>query len=330
MKKFRLPGLMALMLSLAFACTAQAAEPAVDSYPSRPVRFIVPLGPGSSADVFTRKLADKFKDITGQPAIVENRPGADLVLGTQNLVNSPADGYSILLVSASTLIINPVIMKDLPYDVKDLTPVLGLSRHTSVLVTSPTSRFANFGEMIEAARKNPGSVSVGVYGNTYRLGVFDLAHRANVRFNQIPYKGAAQVLTDVMGGFVDVGVLDIAGATQFVNEGRLRVLAVASEKRHPMLPNVPTVQESGYPGYTLYPFVGYVIHAKTPAPLAARIEALLQQAADPALREQFARDSGGEIVGYGRKQFEAMIAAEAARVHELMKVGGMDILGGKP
>lgn len=326
MKKFGLASLVALALGFSMAGSSQAA-PADDTYPSRPVRFIVPIGPGSSGDTLTRSLADKFKNITGQTTIVENRPGADTVLGTQNLVTSAADGYSILLVSASSTVINPLFMKDLPYKVDDLMPVLGLTRHVAVLVTSPTSRFKSLADVIDAARKAPGSVSVGLYGNTYRLGVVDLARRAGVQFNQVPYKGASQVLTDVVGGVADVGVLDIGGANSLVASGKLRALAVAGDKRHASMPTVPTVQESGYPGYTLQAFVGYAIHARTPAPIASRIEALMQQiVADPALREQVVQQSGGEIMGTGREQFAAMIAAETDRVRELMKVAGPDIL----
>jgi len=319
--------LIALAWGIVLAAAAHADTPLDTPYPAHTVRFIVPIGPGSSGDTLTRSLASKFSSVTGQAAIVENRTGADLVLGTQNLVNSPADGYSIVLVSASSMIINPILQKDLPYKVADLLPVLGLTRHVAVLVTLPTSRFKTIGDVIEAARKAPGSVSVGVYGNTYRLGVIDLGQRAGVRFNQIPYKGAAQMLTDVVGGSTDVGVLDIAGAASLVAAGKLRALAVAGDQRHDWMPAVPTVQESGYPGYTLYAFVGYAIHARTPAPVARRIEALMQQiVADPALREQIVKQSGGEITGLGKEPFAAMIAAETERVRELIKVAGPDLL----
>ena len=327
MKKFRLFGLIAFVLGIAVASALHAQPPVDNNYPSRPVRFIVPIGPGSSGDTLTRHLANKFGSITNQSTFVENRAGADLVLGTQNLVNSPADGYSIVLVSASSMIINPLLREDLPYKVEDLMPVLGLTRHVAVLVVSPTSRFKTLGDAIEAARKTPDTVSVGTYGNTYRLGMIDLGRRTGVRFNQIPYKGAAQVLNDVLGGSVDIAVLDIAGAASLVSTGKLRALAVAGEKRHAWMPTVPTVQESGYPGYTLYAFVGYAIHAKTPRPIANRIEALMQQIiADPALREQIVQQSGGEIIGMDKKQFASMIAAETEKVRDLMKFAGPDLL----
>jgi tripartite-type tricarboxylate transporter receptor subunit TctC len=326
-KTFRPFSQIALALGIAFAAASQAQTPADGNYPSHPVRIIVPIGPGSSGDTLTRSLADKFRNLTGQPAIVENRSGADLALGTQNMANSPADGYTIVLVSASSTIINPFVMKDMPYKVEDIMPVLGLTRNVAVLVASPASRFNTFGDLIEAGRKAPGSVSVGTYGNTYRLGAIDLGRRTGVQFNQIPYKGAANLLNDVVGGAVDVGVLDIAAVTPLVSSGKLRALAVAGEKRHPWLPMAPTVQESGYPGYTLYAFIGYAIHAKTPEPIASRIEALFQQIiADPALREQIAQQSGGEIMGTNRQQFSAMIADETKRTRELIKTAGVDLL----
>lgn len=319
--------LLGLTLALAFPALspAQAQAQAGEGYPSRAVRFIVPIGPGSSGDTLTRVFAEQFRAVSGQPTFVENRPGADLVVGTQNLLGSPPDGYSVLLISNSTMVINPLVIKDLPYKVEELTPMLDLVRIPAVLVTSPDSRFKTLSELLDAARKDPGSVSIGVYGNSYRLGALDLARRAGVKFNAIPYKGASQAITDVIGGTADAALLDVGGATPLIASGKVRGLAVTSGKRHALMPGVPTVQESGVADFTLFTFIGFAIRARTPSPIADKLEALMKRAvADPAFREQIVRISGAEFAGGGREPFSAMIAGESERTRELVKLAGPD------
>jgi tripartite-type tricarboxylate transporter receptor subunit TctC len=316
--RLRLFGLLAVLGGL-LAPLGASAQGAADNYPSRAVRFIVSIGPGSSADTMTRAFAEQFSKVAGVPTFVENKPGADLIIGTQALLNSPPDGYSLVLISPTPMILNPLFVKDLPYSPSDLMPILNFSRHVTAVVTGPDSRFKTLQELIEAARKEPGSVSVGVYGSSYRLGAADLAKRAGVRFNVVPYKGASQAMTDAAGGSVDAVLVDVAGAAPLVTGGKLRALATAGEKRHPLLPDVPTVQESGVPGFTLDVFIGLGIHGKTPAPIADKLEALMQQTMkDPALREKMAQ-SGGIISGEGRQKFSEYIAVETARMRELAR-----------
>lgn len=313
-----------LLLVLCIGLGGSAAHAQADS---PPIRFIVPIAPGSSGDTLTRLFAERFRAVTGTPTFVENRPGADLVLGTQNLLASPADGQSVLLVSNSTLLINPLFLKDLPYRSDELLPLAGLSRNPAVLVTAPNGRFKSLPELLEAARKEPGSVSIGVYGNTYRLGLLDLTRRAGVRVNPIPYKGATQAVTDVIGGSVDAALLDIGGATPLVTTGKVRALALAADKRQASLPDVPTVIEGGVPDYTLYVFIGLAIHAKTPPAIADRLEAQMQQVlALPDVREQFVRQSGGEFTGTDRNAFGAAIRAEGQRLDALVKSAGAEAL----
>ncbi|MNX26886.1 Tripartite tricarboxylate transporter family receptor [compost metagenome] len=316
-----------LALALAVPTLSQAQAQADEAYPSRAVRFIVPIGPGSSGDTLTRLMAEQFRAVSGQATFVENRPGADLVVGTQNLLGAPADGHSVVLVSNSTMVINPLVIKDLPYKVEDLTPMLDLVRIPAVLVTSPDSRFKTLGDLLEAARKAPGSVSIGVYGNSYRLGALDLARRAGVKFNAIPYKGASQAIADVIGGVADAALTDVGGAAPLIASGKVRGLGVSSGKRHALMPGVPTVQEGGVADYTLFTFIGFAIRAKTPAPIAGKFEALMvRAAADPAFREQVVRISGGEFAGTGREPFSAMIASESVRTRELVKLAGPNFM----
>ena len=309
---------LSAMLSLASPAGAQT-----DAYPSRVVRFVVPIGPGSSGDVITRALADRFRALTGQPAIVENRAGGDLVIATQHMLNSPADGYTVLMVTSSIMILNPMYIKGLPYKVEDVRPVAQLTRHMAVLVTSTASKFNTLSELIAAAGSKPGAVGIGTYGNYYRLGAITLARRAGVEFGLVPYKGAAQVVADVVNGSVDVALVDPAAATALITAGKLRALAVTGTNRYQSLPGVPTVAESGFPGYDLYTFLGFAVHAQTPEPVARRLEQLILQVAEqPEFRDFIARQGGAELVGSGAREFSAVIDAETKRYRELAKSVG--------
>ncbi len=289
---------------------AQAAP----DYPAQPIRFIVPLGPGSGADTNTRALADRVQKLTGTATVVENHPGADLVLGTRLALAAPPDGHTVLLLTPSAMVLNPLVMKDLPYRPQDVRPVLHLTNNVAVMVTAAGSRFDTLDAVLRAARTQPESVSMGLYGNSYRFGAMALAQEARVRFNDIPYQGFGPTVNDVIGGSVDVALVDLGGALPLIQSGKLRALAVASDARVAVAPDIPTFQESGFPGYTLYIFVGYGVHADTPAPIVAKIESLFQQvASQPEFQEQLRRQAGLLYVGGPGKPFQAFMDAESER-----------------
>jgi tripartite-type tricarboxylate transporter receptor subunit TctC len=300
--------------------TAHAQTPA---YPTGTVRFVVPIGPGSSGDTLTRALAERFRALTGQPTIVENRPGGDLVVATQNVLASPPDGHSVLMVTTSVMILNPMYLKDLPYKAQDLRPVMQLTRHMAALVTSADSRYRTLADAVAAARDKPGTLGVATYGNYYRLGAMTLAGRVGATFNHVPYKGASQVVPDVISGTVDAALVDPGAATALIRAGKLRALAVTGTRRYEPLPDVPTVAESGYPGYELHTFLGFAVSSQTPEPVARRLEELLLQAANqPEFRDFVSRQGGAEFVGANGRQFAESIEREANRYRELAKQAG--------
>jgi len=305
-------------------CAVVGVSPAwaqADDYPSRPVKFLLPLGPGSGGDINTRVLADAFSKVSGGTAIVENRPGASMALGTAVALNSPADGYTIVVMSPSAPVLNPLVMKDLPYDPALLKPVLHLTNNVGVLVTAPNSPFNSLKDVLDAARKKPQSISIGVYGNTYRLGKEVLAKAAGVEFNDIPYKGFGPTVTDVIGGTTDVALVDLGGAVPLIQSGKIKALAVGSNERVPVVADIPTVRESGFPDYNLYIFVGYAIHKDTPEPIAQKIESLLQKAAhDPAVAKALENQPGTLFVGDDGKAFAETIEKEKARAKEFTSV----------
>ncbi len=308
-----------LIASLMFCAVASvpAAYSQTTDYPSQPVRFIVPLGPGSGADTNTRAVADAFQKLTGVPAIVENRAGGDTILGTMAVLNAPADGYSVLLITPSAMVINPLLVPDLSYKVEQIRPVLHLTNNVGVLVTAGDSKFNSLKDMLDEARKAPGTVSLGVYGNTYRLGGQVLAKAAGVQFNDIPYKGFGPTINDVIGGTTQTALVDLGGAFPLIQSGKLKALAVGSDERLDIVPNVPTVSESGFPGYSLYIFVGYGVRADTPEPIVQKLEGLLQQITQqPALQATITQNAGTLLVGKPGPQFAEFIDKEAKKAAE--------------
>nr|WP_145552347.1 tripartite tricarboxylate transporter substrate binding protein [Variovorax boronicumulans] len=294
------------------------------AYPSKPVRFIAPVGPGSGGDSITRFVAERAATLLGQPTFVENRPGSDQTIAAQTLLAAPADGYSVLLVSPGSMVINPIVIKELSYDVRDILPLVGAARANVALVASPNGKFANITELLAAARRAPGAVSLANYGTTYRLGGLALQQQAQVRFNEVPYKGASQMLTDVIGGTLDAALTDLGGALPLIRSGKLRALAVASLQRLAELPEVPTLRESGLPDFELTVWVGFAISAKTPAPIAQKLESVLAQVvAQPEFAAMATRSANMEVMGQNGREFSAQIARDTQRYRALAQ--GLDL-----
>lgn len=313
----RLLGALSPLLALAMA-PAQAA----DVFPARPVRFIVPLGPGSGSDTITRLVAKLVTpELGGLSTFIENKPGGDTVLAVQTLLAAPADGYSVLMLSPSSMVINPLLNDSLPFDAqKDLRPLATMMRSAAVLVTGANSPYKTYAEAMAAAKKSPKSVSMASYSNHYRIGALMLQHGAGVEFNYVPYKSPGQVQTDLMGGQVDLALLDVGGALPLIASGKMRALAVTSKERHPKLAAVPTVRESGQPNYDLYVWIGLGLAAKTPEPAVKTLEAaLLKAMTQPEFRSYVTDTAGAEVFTVGSKEMSEMIASERARYIALSK-----------
>ncbi len=306
-------------LALCAATIAPAAYAQADNYPSQPVRFVVPLGPGSGADSHTRALADRFQKVAGVPAIVENKPGADLILGTMSALNAPADGNTVLLITPSAVVVNPLFIKDLAYKPEQIRPILHLTNNVGVLVTAAGSKFNTLKDVLDEARKEPGTVSLGLYGNTYRLGAQVLSQAAGVQFNDIPYKGFSATITDVIGGTTQTALVDLGGALPLIESGKLKALAVGSDERLDIAPNIPTIRESGFPDYSLYIFVGYGVRADTPEPIFKKLEAMLQESVQQKdLQAALTQQAGTLFVGKPGKPFAEFIDNESKKATAVM------------
>ncbi|MEN9316023.1 MAG: hypothetical protein RIS35_2416 [Pseudomonadota bacterium] len=308
------------LAAAALAGFAMTLSPGAQAQGSGPIRFVVGLGPGSGADTGTRFIAERLKVLTGQPTVTENRTGGDQVPAVMEVLRQPPDGRTIMYITPTPALINPMINKDLPYRQSDLRPVAMSSRGFAVMVTGPDSRFRTFADVIAAARAKPGEVSFANYGHHYRLGAVSLEKMSATKFNHVAYKGAAQANADVISGVIDVHVTDIGGAIPLIKAGKLRALVVTGKQRHPFLPDVPTIAESGFPNYNLYVWTGYAVSSKTPEPIVRRLEEDLHAIIrSPEYATSNATQGGAEVVPMSGREFAEVIAADTARIEDALK-----------
>ena len=270
-------------------------------FPNKPLKVIVPYSPGAGADTLARFYADKLGALLGQPFVVENRPGADTVIGVMAVKSAPADGYTILLATNATLSVVPLTMKNLPFDtIKDLKPLSGLSRSMNAFIVAADSKLITLADLVAAAKSGKATLNAGTYSPGYYLALEWFAALAGVKFTNIPYKGIASVFTDVMGKQIDFAIVDSTGsAASLLKSGKIRALAVAGETRHAEFPDVPTVRESGYPSYANYGWSAYYVRSETPDDVTAKLVDALQKVLNTNEAVDFSKKMGGELMPYG-------------------------------
>lgn len=301
--------------------TPAARAQATAKFPSSPLRFIVPVGPGSGADSSTRFIAERMGKLLGQPAIVENKPGGDYVIGVQALLNAPPDGHTLMLISQTSMVVNAIINKGFAYEpLRDIRPLVASVGGAPVLVTSASSRFHSLADVVAAARKEPRSVNMGYYGHFYRVCGLMMEEIGKLHFSHIPYKGASQALSDLVGGAVDLGFVDVGAAMPMLKSGRLRALAVSSKSRHLDLPDVPTLDQSGFPGYDMFIWIGYGISSKVPEAQAQVLQsALMKIIAQPDFATYSAQNGNLTVLNMPGKELAVRIAAETERFRGLLQ-----------
>jgi tripartite-type tricarboxylate transporter receptor subunit TctC len=284
-----------------------------DAFPSKPIKFIVPFPPGSGTDTSARYFGRKLSELTKQPVIVENKPGANGFIGVQSVLSAPADGYTVFVGSNSTLAVNVALFKKLPYDPQtDLVPLSMMMRAPVVLAVPPESPYKSVAELISAAKAQPGKLNYAGGSAGYQLMAELFNDTAGTSTMHVPYKGASEALAAVASQQVDMTFSDITAAQGLVKGGKLRALAVASDKRAPALPDVPTTAEAGLPGYKAYVWVGAMVAAKTPKAEVEKLASLLTQIeAMPETREFYERQ-GAETMAGGADEMRRFQAAEIA------------------
>jgi tripartite-type tricarboxylate transporter receptor subunit TctC len=313
---------------LALAAATLTTSVAAQSYPNKPVRVIVPFPPGGGTDIIAREVGHRVAALTSWIVVVENRPGAGGNLGVEAVAKSAPDGHTLVLGQTSNLAINATLYPKLPYDPqKDLAPIVLVANAPLVLVTGATSPFKTLDDAIKAAKAKPGAINFASPGNgtVAHLTSELLQKAAAIKLQHIPYKGAAQALTDVIGGSVELYMSSVPTLLAQIRQGKLRALAVTSAKRVDDLPDVPTIQELGYPGFDAVTWFGFLAPAGTPKDVVAKLNAEFNRALQqPDLRKKLA-DQGAEPVGGTPAQFADLIRADIVRWGKVVKESGARI-----
>jgi tripartite-type tricarboxylate transporter receptor subunit TctC len=277
--------------ALAVACAAFAHAAAAQGYPDRPVKIVVPFAAGSATDIMARILADELRAAFNQPFIVENKPGGSAQIGAEQVAQAPADGYTLFVTTNTSHSANPFLFKKLNYDpIRDFTPVANVMRIPVIIVVDPKLPVKNLQDLVAYAKANPGKVSFG-YGNSIGQVVgASFAKRTGIDVITVPYKSSPQALTDVMGGQVTYSVSDMAAGQAAVQGGRVRALGVSSQKRSPIMPDLPAIAETpGLEGFEVIAWVAMFAPAKTPKDVVDKLNAVVRKAlAKPEVREKIA------------------------------------------
>ena len=310
---------------LAAALMACATLAFGQAYPNRPVKIVVPFTAGSATDILARNVGQKLSEMWGQPVLVENRPGAGGTIGANVVAHSPPDGYTLLVHSAAQAV-NPYIYDSLPYDTtKDFVEVATLGGQPNVLVVSPAAGYKTVADLIAAAKKNPGALnygSAGIGSGTHINGEkFKLV--AGIDVVHVPYKGTPEALTDTMTGRVNYFFSPISAALPNIKEGKLVALGVSTSKRSSALPNVPTLAESGLPGFDYSLWVGMYAPAGTPPDVVDKINRDVARAlATPEMRERLAA-LGAEPMVMSPSEFSAFMRSEMADSAKVVKAAAI-------
>jgi len=316
-----------LLAAVAALCLAAPAFAQAQAYPTKPVRLVVPYPPGGPTDIVARLVAQKLSEQLGQQFIIDNRPGAGANTGAELVARSPADGYT-LVVATTAHAINPSLFKNLGYSLaKDFAPVSLLTSGPLVIVANPALPAKNVAELIALAKARPGELNFASSGNgqSTHLSAELFASMAGVKMNHIPYKGSAPALTDTMGGQTQLMFDTMLSAMPHVKGGKLKALAVTSATRSPVAPEVPTVAESGLPGYEAIAWNGLLAPAHTPPDVLARLSTALKKVlAAPDVKDKF-EAQGFAATWTSPEDFGRFMTAEIDKWAKVVKVSGATV-----
>ena len=319
----RLAWIAAMLAPLALgAATAQAQG----TYPERPVKIIVPIGPGGSYDLIGRQLADVLSKRTGQTFVVENKPGAGTVVGTQAAAQSEPDGYTLLVGGLSNMAFNSALYSKLGYDpLKDFVPVALVYKFGYVMVGRKDLPQKSLQDIIAAAKASPGSITVATagVGTGQHLVAAAFMKAAGIKLLEVPYKGSPPAFTDLLAGRIDLFFDSIAAGLPYVQSGQARGIAVLSSKRSRLAPDVPTMSEAGVPGLDVDSWLGIFVPAKTPPQAIAKLRTEIR-ASLPDLKERFEK-SGGEVWDLPDDKLNGFVASEYETWTKLIREAGIKL-----
>jgi len=315
------------LLAALFLVTLAGTLPAcAQEYPRKAIRLIVPFAPGGGNDTVARAIAQSAGASLGQPVVVDNRAGAGGMLGAELAAKSPPDGYTLFLGGVGSHAVNPNLHAKLPYDpVKDFAPITLIASAPSVLVVNPSLPARTLAEFTALAKASPGRINYASNGNgsSAQLAAVLYESMAGVQMVHVPYKGLAPALVDLLAGEVQAMFSSVVAIVPNIKAGRLRALAVTGKRRAALLPEVPTLDESGVPGYEAGSWYGILAPAGTPQAVVAKLhEAIVRALAQPEVRERLVSE-GAEVIGSTPEAFAAHITAELARMGKLIRDAGI-------
>lgn len=314
---------MKLLATIALALLAGGAlAQDASSYPSKPIRIVIPFPPGGATDIITRRIGEQLTRKWGQPLVVENKPGANTIIGTETVARADADGYTLLMTSPAGLVQLPPLYAKLPYDPeKDFLPLTQIAEVATALVVPADSPAKTARELAEFLRASPGKTSYASLGLASTLHIYGEAFRraAQADTTHVPYKGDAPAMTDLVAARVNYMFNNPVSAINFAKSGRVRILGVTGDARLPAIPDVPTMAQAGYPGFETVGWYAFFIHARTPRPIAEKLHAALAEVIRSPDMSAFLSERGTQPTGIGLDEFARKVAAERRAWAKLIK-----------
>ncbi len=299
---------------------------AQNNYPNKPINFIVPYGAGGSADSRSRQLAQKMSVLLKQPMVIDNKPGAGGNIGTEFIARAAPDGYTIGMGNFAPMAVNKTLFGNLRYDPEvDLSPVMLIEKGPLVLVVNPNSPYKTIGDIVAAAKGKPDTLtfSSGGIGGSHQLSAELFELNAGITMIHVPYKSGSAALTDLMAGNVDIMFDQMYSAVPNIKGDKLRPIAITSKKRSPLLPNVPSFAELGYPKVEVLNWQGLIVPKGTPKAIIDKLNAAANEALkDPGIRE-IMLSQGNEIGGGSPAEFAALIKSESAKWSAVVKAANI-------
>jgi tripartite-type tricarboxylate transporter receptor subunit TctC len=314
------------IVALAFATPATAQS--AGDFPNRPIRIIVPQAAGSGVDLQARTLAQKMGELWGHPGVVENRPGANAIIGTDAVAKAAPDGYTLVYAPVSAVTTNALIYKKLPYDpVRDFAPITQTVANPLGLIANADAGINSIKDVVNRAKANPGAMNYGSFGignMTHLQGVL-LSLAADVKMTHVPYRGQTPMMTDILSGQIPIGFTTTAGAAELAEAGKLKLLATFGAARSPLFPNVPTPTEAGYPSAVVVGWAGLLAPAGTPKPIVDKLYAGMAKAlAMPDVRQAIMRQGSEPVASKSADDFAQYIKAEIEKFRPVIKAAGLE------
>jgi len=318
---------MKRMILCAIALLAIALQAHAQSYPTRPIRIVVPFGPGGFTDVAARILQKELAPAIGQPIVIENKPGAGSTIGTTDVARSAPDGYSLVMIS-TTHVISPHLYKQMPYDpIKDFTPVMKLAEGPYVLVVHPSLPVKNVADLIAIAKAKPNTIDYASSGNgsaQHLVGALFVT-MAGAPLSHVPYKGSSQAMNDVLGGIVKVSFVGVPNALANLQAGKIKALAVTTKKRYAELPDVPTLDEAGVKGYDATVWLGLLAPPGTPRDIVDKLNTSITKILSTPDARKLMASAGVDVATSSPEDFATLMQSELERWGKVVRATGATV-----